>query len=212
MMMDKNVDRPFLSEEETRQKLNKLLFPLPPPRGVENTGLSKRKMSISLSLSLLISNFYGFVRKRKIFIESFRLILQIYYVQPLNNKKNLKKKLGRENVSLRSKSKVKKKKKKKNRSGGTRPLKIPSLSTREARRRQRQDECQVSPVGRVDFIYRSINHYNFLSRPRKNVNGRARNPKVESLFLSRGEALNFLRNRGISPANQTKHWKGGRLN
>lgn len=52
MMMDKNVDRPFLSEEETRQKLNKLLFPLPPPRGVENTGLSKRKMSISLSLSL----------------------------------------------------------------------------------------------------------------------------------------------------------------
>ena len=165
-----------------------------------------------LSLSLLISNFYGFVRKRKIFIESFRLILQIYYVQPLNNKKNLKKKLGRENVSLRSKSKVKKKKKKKNRSGGTRPLKIPSLSTREARRRQRQDECQVSSVGRVDFIYRSINHYNFLSRPRKNVNGRARNPKVESLFLSRGEALNFLRNRGISPANQTKHWKGGRLN
>ena len=62
-----------------------------------------------LSLSLLISNFYGFVRKRKIFIESFRLILQIYYVQPLNNKKNLKKKLGRENVSLRSKAKVKKK-------------------------------------------------------------------------------------------------------
>lgn len=142
----------------------------------------RRLFSTSINLTQFL-NFYGFTFEKENFYRTYPINISYKFVKGQLESQGKSKNIFARAIKIGSKKN--KKKKRKNRSGGTRPLKIPGLSRREATSATRW--MLGFPVGRVDFIYRSINHYNFLSRPRKNVNGRARNQVRESLFLREGK-------------------------
>lgn len=123
-----------------------------------SSNLNELRLSPLLTVEKGEDVYISFVRST---FENHHFIRNYISMSAKSQGKGRKERKGKENEGTGSKS------------GGTRPLKIiPDLSRREARRRRRQDECHVSPwEGWILFI-RSINHYNFLGRPRKNVNGR----------------------------------------